>query len=75
MRLRGFSPNPATPSGYRLYTADSLIVLSFLRQARALGFTLGEIKRIIVIRCSYSARGSTASRRRAGAEGESNGTV
>jgi DNA-binding transcriptional MerR regulator len=43
-------PSRRTPSGYRLYTADSLAVLSFLRQARRLGFTLGEIKRIVAIR-------------------------
>ncbi len=43
-------PSHRTPSGYRLYTADSLAVLSFLRQARRLGFTLGEIKRIVAIR-------------------------
>jgi DNA-binding transcriptional MerR regulator len=39
-----------TLSGYRLYAADSLAVLSFLRQARRLGFTLNEIKRIVAIR-------------------------
>jgi DNA-binding transcriptional MerR regulator len=43
-------PSRRTPSGYRLYTADSLALLSFLRQARRLGFTLGEIKRIVAIR-------------------------
>jgi DNA-binding transcriptional MerR regulator len=43
-------PSRRTPSGYRLYTADSLAVLSFLRQARRLGFTLGEIKGIVAIR-------------------------
>jgi DNA-binding transcriptional MerR regulator len=43
-------PSRRTPSGYRLYSADSLAVLSFLRQARRLGFTLGEIKRIVSIR-------------------------
>jgi MerR family copper efflux transcriptional regulator len=43
-------PSRRTLSGYRLYTADSLAVLSFLTQARRLGFTLGEIKRIVAIR-------------------------
>jgi MerR family transcriptional regulator, copper efflux regulator len=43
-------PSRRTLSGYRLYTAESLAVLSFLTQARRLGFTLGEIKRIIAIR-------------------------
>jgi MerR family copper efflux transcriptional regulator len=43
-------PSRRTLSGYRLYTAESLAVLSFLRQARRLGFTLSEIKRIVAIR-------------------------
>jgi DNA-binding transcriptional MerR regulator len=44
------SPPQRTPSGYRLYTADSMAVLSFLRQARRLGFTLAEIKRIVTMK-------------------------
>jgi len=43
-------PSRRTLAGYRLYTADSLAVLSFLRQARRVGFTLGEIKGIVAIR-------------------------
>jgi DNA-binding transcriptional MerR regulator len=39
-----------TTSGYRIYGADTLTVLSFVRQAQRLGFTLGEIKEIIAIR-------------------------
>ena len=43
-------PSRWTLSGYRLYTAESLAVLSFLTQAQRLGFTLGGIKRIVAIR-------------------------
>jgi MerR family copper efflux transcriptional regulator len=39
-----------TLAGYRLYTAESLAVLSFLTQAKRLGFTLGEIKQIVATR-------------------------
>ncbi|MGH7390776.1 MAG: heavy metal-responsive transcriptional regulator [Candidatus Rokuibacteriota bacterium] len=47
----GILPTPRrTASGYRVYTAEALGVLSFLRQARGLGFTLAEIKRIVAVR-------------------------
>lgn len=36
-----------TEAGYRLYGADALATLEFIRRAQMLGFTLTEIKRII----------------------------
>ncbi|MGH7307440.1 MAG: MerR family DNA-binding protein [Candidatus Rokuibacteriota bacterium] len=39
-----------TAAGYRIYGIDTLAVLSFVRQAQRLGFTLGEIKEIVAIR-------------------------
>ncbi len=39
-----------TQAGYRVYGADALAVLAFVRQAQRLGFTLGEIKQIVAIR-------------------------
>jgi DNA-binding transcriptional MerR regulator len=39
-----------TTAGYRVYGADTLAVLAFVRQAQRLGFTLGEIKEIVAIR-------------------------
>lgn len=36
-----------TMSGYRVYDADVLVRLAFIRQSQALGFSLDEIKRII----------------------------
>jgi MerR family transcriptional regulator, copper efflux regulator len=44
-----------TASGYRLYAADALAVLSFVRKAQGLGFTLAEIKDIVAIRRSGRA--------------------
>jgi MerR family transcriptional regulator, copper efflux regulator len=44
-----------TASGYRLYGADALAVLSFVRKAQGLGFTLAEIKDIVAIRRSGRA--------------------
>ena len=44
-----------TASGYRVYSADALAVLSFVRKAQGLGFTLGEIKDIVAIRRSGRA--------------------
>lgn len=36
-----------TEAGYRLYGADALATLEFIKRAQMLGFTLSEIKRII----------------------------
>jgi DNA-binding transcriptional MerR regulator len=44
----GLLDQPArTEGGYRLYDAESLKKLEFIRRAQTLGFTLEEIKRII----------------------------
>ena len=39
-----------TVSGYRIYGSEALAVLSFIRQAQRLGFSLGEIKEIVAIK-------------------------
>src|SRR5438445_10054553 len=53
---RGILPPPRRePSGYRLYPADVLKLLTFVGQARRLGLTLAEIKHIVVLRRSGSA--------------------
>ncbi|MDN5931113.1 MAG: MerR family DNA-binding protein [Pseudonocardia sp.] len=45
---RGLLPTAErTESGYRLFTADDLDVLHFIRQAKALGLTLDEIKDVL----------------------------
>jgi MerR family copper efflux transcriptional regulator len=40
-------PAERTEAGYRLFTDDDLDVLRFIRRAKALGLTLGEIKDIL----------------------------
>lgn len=44
-----------TASGYRVYGDETLAVLSFVRQAQGLGFTLDEIKEIVAIKRSGRA--------------------
>ena len=39
-----------TAAGYRIYDDDALALLEFVRRARRLGFTLGEIKEIVAIK-------------------------
>jgi DNA-binding transcriptional MerR regulator len=41
-----------TASGYRVYAAETLDTVSFIRQAQRLGFTLEQIKDIVAIRRS-----------------------
>lgn len=41
---------PRTPAGYRLYGADDVAVLTFIRQARTLGLRLDDIAAILDIR-------------------------
>jgi DNA-binding transcriptional MerR regulator len=44
----GLLDRPArTEGGYRLYDAEALVTLDFIKRAQALGFTLDEIKRLI----------------------------
>lgn len=47
----GILPAPRrTRSGYRVYDPDTLDLLSSIRQAKRLGFTLDEIKEIVAIK-------------------------
>lgn len=46
-RKRLLPPAERTEAGYRLFTHDDLAVLQFIRQAKTLGLTLGEIKDIL----------------------------
>ncbi len=49
----GILPPPTrTPAGYRVYGDETLAALSFVTQARRLGFSLAEIKEIVVLRRS-----------------------
>src|SRR5260370_29609736 len=44
-----------TAKGYRVYRADTLDLLAFVRQAQRLGFTLEEIKKIVSVKQSGHA--------------------
>jgi MerR family mercuric resistance operon transcriptional regulator len=46
----GLLPAPArSPGGYRLYAAAHLKRLTFIRRARALGFSLDEVRRLLLL--------------------------
>src|SRR5262250_2497009 len=46
----GLLPAPARSSGgYRLYGTDHLKRLSFIRRARALGFSLAEVRKLLTL--------------------------
>ena len=48
---KGLLPEaPRTESGYRTYTDDDITVLRFIRQAKTLGLSLGEIRDILDLR-------------------------
>lgn len=48
---RGLLPDPPrTESGYRLYGAESASRLRFIKQAKALGFTLAETRELLALR-------------------------
>jgi len=48
---QGLLPKPVrSSSGYRQYTGDSLKRLLFIQHAKALGFSLGEIKDLLSLR-------------------------
>jgi MerR family transcriptional regulator, copper efflux regulator len=48
---KGLLPEaPRTEAGYRLYTDDDIAVLRFIRQAKTLGLSLGEIRDILDLR-------------------------
>jgi MerR family mercuric resistance operon transcriptional regulator len=48
--------SPRTESGYRVYSAEKIENLRFIKQAQELGFTLKEIRELLVLR----ARGTDA---------------
>src|SRR5262245_42004641 len=44
-----------TPAGYRLYNADAVRVIHFIRGAKALNFSLEEIRQLLAINTSDRA--------------------
>ena len=54
---RGLLPKPPrSASGYRLFPAEAARWLRFIRRAQELGFSLGEIRELLALRLSASAR-------------------
>ena len=54
----GLMPAPArTASGYRVYTADNLDRLRFIRRAKALGFSLDEVAELLRLSEGKGGRG------------------
>ncbi len=48
-------PPPRSTGGYRRYSADSIRRLSFVRQAKALGFSLAEIRELLSLSADSQA--------------------
>jgi DNA-binding transcriptional MerR regulator len=49
------SPASKSPSGYRLYDAEALARVNFIRHAQQCGFTLTEINELLAVRSKNSA--------------------
>lgn len=65
---RGLLPKPPrSASGYRLFPVEAARRLRFIRRAQQLGFSLGEIRELLSLRMSATAR-STDVRKRAEAK-------
>ncbi|MEE8476391.1 MAG: heavy metal-responsive transcriptional regulator [Myxococcota bacterium] len=53
---RGLIPAPARqPSGYRMYSADVVLSLRFIRRAKDLGFSLKEISELLSLETAAEA--------------------
>jgi Hg(II)-responsive transcriptional regulator len=54
---KGLLPKPQrTPSGYRQFTTDTVDRLIFISRAKKLGFTLDEIKDLLMIRLTSNSK-------------------
>jgi MerR family transcriptional regulator, copper efflux regulator len=49
-RRRLLGPPARSPSGYRVFSEDTLRRLRFIRHAKVLGFSLGEIRELLTLR-------------------------
>jgi Hg(II)-responsive transcriptional regulator len=49
-RRRLLAPPPRSPSGYRVFSEETLRRLRFIRHAKALGFSLSEIRELLALR-------------------------
>ena len=54
---RGLIPRPQRrPSGYRIFTAETVRQIRFIKRAQELGFTLDEVTDLLALRVSQRAR-------------------
>jgi len=54
---QGLMPKPPrTASGYRLYSADAVRRLRFIKRAQELGFSLREVRELLLLRVSRTAK-------------------
>ena len=61
---RGLLPRPPrSASGYRLFPAETARRLRFIRRAQELGFSLAEIRELLSLRISPTAKSSDVRRR------------
>ena len=61
---RGLLPRPPrSASGYRLFPAETARRLRFIRRAQELGFSLAEIRELLSLRISPTAKNSDVRRR------------
>lgn len=55
-RRRLLSPARRSDSGYRLYAPEIVCVISFIKNAQALGFTLDEIAKLLRLRVNHRSQ-------------------
>lgn len=61
---RSLIPNPPrTKSGYRAYPPETAKRLRFIKRAQELGFSLKEVKELLALRASPTAKGSDVRKR------------
>jgi Hg(II)-responsive transcriptional regulator len=54
---RGLLPTPQrTAAGYRIYAADTVVRLNFIRRAKSLGFSLEEVSTLLELQDSGGAK-------------------
>ena len=53
---RGILPRPSrTSAGYRVYSAEAVRLIRFIKRSQALGFTLGEVEELLRLRSDRRA--------------------
>ncbi len=60
---RGLLPRPRSASGYRIFPAEAARHLRFIRRARELSFSLGEIRELLSLRVAPAAKSADVRRR------------